>query len=92
MITTEEIKHLATLARIELSEGEVEKMTSDIDSILDYVGQVQKVSGEEKRETPVLRNVMREDKVTYTKGQYTEKILANVPSREGDYVKVKKIL
>jgi len=92
MITKEEIKHLADLARIEVSENEAEKMTSEIDSILGYVGQIQNISGEEIKEIPKLRNVMRDDVITNSPGQYKKEILENAPFTEGEYIKVKKIL
>jgi len=92
MITTEEVKHLADLARIELLPGEAEKMTSEIDSILGYVGQINSVTGDMERVLPSLRNVMRQDAPTNTSGEYTEKLLDNAPFREKNYLKVKKIL
>jgi aspartyl-tRNA(Asn)/glutamyl-tRNA(Gln) amidotransferase subunit C len=92
MITTQEIKHLADLARIEISDEEAEKMTKEVDSILEYVGQIKEVSGDSKQTVPELRNVMREDIVTNDPEQYTEAVLQNAPSREGNYLKVKKIL
>ena len=92
MITTEEVKHLADLARIEMLPGEAEKMTKEIDSILGYVGQINETTGDMTRAIPPLRNVMREDAPTNTPGDYTEKLLENAPAREGGYVKVKKIL
>ena len=98
MITTKEIEHLAKLARIELLAGEALNLTREVDSILGYVGQITGASGglpEQagiKKEMPILRNVMRDDAVTNTSGEYTEKLLNNAPSREGQYLKVKKIL
>ena len=92
MITTEEIKHLADLARIEMTEAEAEKMTKEVDAILDYVGQIKEVSGNSERVLPKHRNVMREDVVTNKTGEYTEAIMKNAPAREGKYFKVKKIL
>jgi aspartyl-tRNA(Asn)/glutamyl-tRNA(Gln) amidotransferase subunit C len=92
MITAEEIKHLADLARIEISSDEAEKMRGEMDAILDYVGQINATTGEVARVTPPLRNVMREDMPTNAPGEYTEKLLSNAPAREGNYVKVKKIL
>ncbi len=98
MITTTEIEHLAKLARIELVPGEAEKLTAEIDPVLEYVGQIQKVSATEREQgsaepsTANVRNVMREDVITNAEGQYTDKLLANAPSREGEFVKVKKIL
>lgn len=92
MITKEDIKRLADLARIEVSDSEAEGLTSQIDVILDYVGQIQGSTGDIKIETPKLRNVMRDDVVTNIDGEYTEKLLNNAPAREGKYLKVKKIL
>ena len=92
MIDREEVKHLAQLARIEISEDEVDSLTKEIDSILGYVGQVQNTTSDVEKVVPKLRNVMRDDVVTRSPGQYTKDILANAPSTEGDYIKVKKIL
>jgi aspartyl-tRNA(Asn)/glutamyl-tRNA(Gln) amidotransferase subunit C len=94
MINTSDIKNLASLARIELTEAEAENMTKDVDSILGYVGKINDaVSNDEvKKQTPLLRNVMRDDSVTHTPGEFTEDILNNAPDREGNYLKVKKIL
>lgn len=92
MITKEDIKNLANLARIEISSEEADKMTSEVDSILGYVGVIQNIKGDAQRIIPKLRNVMREDLPTTEPGEYTEKLLKNAPSREGNYLKVKKIL
>lgn len=91
-ITKEEVEHLAKLARIELLSNEVENFTYEIESILKYVGQIKEVSGDTEKANPKLRNVMREDVVTNNSGEYTEQILNNAPFREGNYLKVKKIL
>jgi aspartyl-tRNA(Asn)/glutamyl-tRNA(Gln) amidotransferase subunit C len=92
MISKEDIKKLANLARIEISETEAEKLTPEIDSILGYVGQIKDAVGDIKKEVPRLHNIMRDDIVTNTENQYTEKLLNNVPSKESGFVKVKKIL
>ena len=96
MISKEEVEHLAKLARIELWPSEAEDLTAEIGSILGYVGQIKEASGEinaeMEKKIPKLRNVMRDDIPTNTPGQYTEEILKNAPSRQGNYLKVKKIL
>ena len=92
MITSVDIEKLASLARIKISDEEKESMRTDIESILAYVGQVKDLSGTVKDESPALRNVMRDDVVTHTSGEFTESLLALAPSREGNYLKVKKIL
>jgi aspartyl-tRNA(Asn)/glutamyl-tRNA(Gln) amidotransferase subunit C len=92
MITTEDIKHLADLSRMEISDAEMEKLTAEIDAILGYVGQIINTTGDMTRTVPLLHNVMREDEPQNKSGEYMESILANVPAREGNYLKVKKIL
>lgn len=89
----EKVLNLAKLARIEIGEEEAEKLTHEFAAILDYVGEIKNaetipsvVQGE------TLNNVMREDNKSHEAGLYTEKILAQAPAREGDYMKVKKIL
>lgn len=89
----EEIKKLATLARIDMSEEEMKEIAHDFDSILAYVGQVQEVAGKITAEQVyTLTNVMRSDTVTNTPGEYTEKIIAEMPDTENGYLKVKKVL
>ena len=92
MITKQEVLHLANLARIKLLPNEAEDFAKEIDSILDYIGQIKEVSGDLKKEKPLLRNVMRDDIVEHKIGEFTEKILSNAPQRQGNYLKVKKIL
>ncbi len=92
MITTKDIQNLAQLARIEISENEAESLTGEIDSILAYVSQVQNISADSEKKDLVLKNVMREDVVTNATGEFAENLLSLAPQREGNYLKVKKIL
>lgn len=53
---------MAELARLKLSDAEVESLQKDISNILEYVGQVGAVSVQNAAgEKPALRNVMRDD-------------------------------
>jgi len=101
MITADDVGRLAHLARIEVPEGEIAKLAKDMDEILAYVGEVSKAAREDGLpslgggigvQVGHLKNVFREDVPTCEPGQYTEDILANAPAREGNYIKVKKIL
>jgi aspartyl-tRNA(Asn)/glutamyl-tRNA(Gln) amidotransferase subunit C len=92
MITSEDIKKLADLARIRISDVEAEGLTSEIDSILNYVGQIKGISGDEKDDLPLVRNVMRDDIVTHTPGEFTKDLFSSAPESEKGYLKVKKIL
>ena len=92
MVNKDEINGLANLARIEISDSEMEGLTKELDSILEYVGQIKNASVDDEQVVPVLKNVMREDVPTNKDNEYTEDILSNAPSREKRYLGVKKIL
>ncbi len=86
---------LATLARVRLSEDEAEHLSHEFEGILRYVGEVKSVAVTQAAPTPSdypVRNVMRDDTPRHEAGVHTEALLAAAPAREGNYVKVKKIL
>lgn len=94
MATAEEVKKLAGLARIEVSEEELPKFVKEFDAILAYVSQLEKLDlpkGAEL-ELPPLRNVMREDGEPHASGKYTEKLAEQFPAREGDALVVKQVI
>ena len=95
----ENIKKLANLARIEMTDEEMKGMAREFDPILAYVGQVQEAvklisgNGEDKNESDYkLKNVMREDTPTSEPDIYSEKIIKEMPESEKDFLKVKQIL
>ena len=94
MATTEDVKKLAALARIAVSDKELEKFTKEFDAILAYVGQLEELNlpSDAAREVPALRNVMREDGVPHEGGIYTEKIAEQFPLRDGNALSVKQII
>ena len=89
-----QIQHLGNLARIKLTDAEVKSLASEIGSILDYVSAIDEVvpGGSLKKQVGPVSNVFREDEVTNEPGSYTEALLEAMPEREGQYLKVKKIL
>ncbi|KKW35632.1 hypothetical protein A2852_01945 [Candidatus Adlerbacteria bacterium RIFCSPHIGHO2_01_FULL_54_23] len=105
MISREEIRNLAQLARLKLTEAEEENLQKDISSILDYVGQISAVSGQGSKQgetllsdskvSPcLLKNVMRED-VLYENTPISgkrEALLAALPKRYGDFAVVRKVI
>ncbi len=89
----EEIKKLAQMARIDMSEEEMAEIAGSFDAILAYVGQVQEVKGlVEVAANYPLENVMREDVVTNTPGEWTDKIVKQMPDSQDGFLKVKQIL
>jgi len=92
MISNDEVKRLASLARIELTEKETETFAKDMGAILTYVDAVKAVSGAEIEDKGInLKNVLRDDVVREDKS-YTEAILKNAPNKSGEYIAVKKII
>lgn len=96
MITTEDIQKLAELSRIKIAPEEQESLRAQIESILGYIDQIKKASkvstGAAAIEAGALHNVMREDGEPHLPSEFTEKILSTAPAREGNYLKVKKIM
>lgn len=93
MLTPEEVKKVAQLARIELREGEVEKFQKDLSSILDYVDELKSLDTEGLEivaSVTGLENVQRQDKAVVAENQ--DEIMNNAPERKDKYYKVKSIL
>lgn len=91
MVSIEDIRGLAQLARLKLTGAEEESLQKDISSILEYVGQVSAVSISGEKEKPLLRNVMREDAATEVLGA-REDLIKAFPTREGDFNVVRTII
>lgn len=92
MISKEEVEKLAKLARIELTEEEKTQFQGEIDAILGFVAKVKEAAEAAPRPQYASINVLREDVVVHKRGEFTEKLLNASPEREGDFVKVKRIL
>jgi aspartyl-tRNA(Asn)/glutamyl-tRNA(Gln) amidotransferase subunit C len=90
----EDILHLATLSRIQISDAEAESFRGEVASVLEYVSAVESItadSGITKKTGPVF-NVFRADEVKNKPDEYTEALLAEAPKRKGRHLQVKKIL
>lgn len=93
MLTLDEVKKIAVLARIELSPEELEKYRLDLSTVLDYVAVLQQVDTEgveEVSQVTGLVNVQREDVAVIS--DIVEDIKAGAPSLKDGYYKVKAIL
>jgi len=95
MISKEEVKKIANLARLELTEQEIEKMQRDLADILGYIDQLNQVnvSGVDmKNDSIILGECLREDMPLPQNLDTTENMIAQSPGREGNHIKVKEIL
>lgn len=93
MISKEDIKKLAVLARITVSDKEATDLASEAEGILGYVFDVGEVSAEGLGDAhTALTNAMREDIGAHEAGVYTEKILAQAPREKDNYIEVRKVI
>jgi len=92
-ITREEVKRVALLARLELSDEEENRLTVQLDKILQYM---EKLDGLDTAKVEPLAhavdvvNAFREDRVTNE--PHPEALLANAPDGEKTFLKVPKII
>ena len=92
-ITRDEVAHLATLARIDLSDAELDHLAPQLSVILESVASIQGVAGEDVPPTShalPLTNVFREDVVV--PGLTPEAALAGAPEVEQQRFSVPRIL
>ena len=92
-LTDDEVRNIAALARVAMTNDEVEQMRDQLSNILehfDVLNQVDTDSVEPTGHTVGLVSVMREDEVDESFPR--EDMLANVPRREDDFVRVKAVL
>ena len=88
-----QVRKVAKLSRLELTEAEVEEFTAQLSAILDYVEKMNELDTadvEPLAHCLPITNVFRADSVKESLG--TEKTLGNAPQRDGEFFKVPKIL
>ncbi len=92
MISQKEVKHIAELARIGLSEKEVDKYQKEISAILNWVEQLKEVNVtgvEPTAHIAGLQNITRIDKADDFESK--DKIIDLFPEKKERYDKVKSI-
>ncbi len=92
-ITAQTVQHLADLARIALSDDEIARLTSDLDSILHHIAKVSEVAGDDVPATshPIpINNVTRPDEVADV--LTLEQALSNAPDAADGMFRVSSIL
>lgn len=92
-INKDTVKYVANLARIELSEKELEHFTGQLDRILEYVNKLKSfdVNGLEPTSHVLdIKNVYREDEVKQS--MKVSEVMNNAPAKEEGLFKVQKII
>jgi len=87
-----DVRALAALARMDVSDEELAKLEKELPAILTFVETIQSVEVGEMQRAPSLRNVMREDENPHESGIYTEKLLAQAPAEKGGRIVVKQVV
>lgn len=93
-LTREDVLKLAHLARLDLTDEEVEEFSGELTAILEYVEQLQAVDVkglEPTHQVTGLTNVMREDEAR-DYGYKAEDLLENVPAVKNKQIKVKRMI
>jgi|SRR5205085_4057341 len=87
------VRHIARLARIAVSDAEVEALAPELNNILGWVEQLQEVdvSGVEPM-TAVIPNALRLRDDVVTDGGIREDVLANAPVAEHGFFAVPKVI
>jgi aspartyl-tRNA(Asn)/glutamyl-tRNA(Gln) amidotransferase subunit C len=90
-----DIKHIATLARLDLSEAELEKYGSQLSDVLNYIDLLQEVNTESiepSAQITGLENIYREDKVKEWNDEERLNALNEAPEIEDGQLKVRRVL
>jgi len=91
-MTDADIKNLAHLARIGITDQEVQTFKSEIGPILDYVAQINAVSVDSVSDEAILKNNFRPDGVVSADRDTLNIIEGNAPEMQDGFYKVPKIL
>jgi len=93
MIKKEEVEHIAKLARLELTEKEIERLQKDMSAILDYFDLLKKAPRlEVKTKFPKTIFDQREDEAVQADADTVEALVDAAPEKDDGYIKVKSIL
>jgi aspartyl-tRNA(Asn)/glutamyl-tRNA(Gln) amidotransferase subunit C len=91
-LTTQEVEHVARLARLRLSPEEIEKMRAQLSNILDHIDMLKEVDVTDVPPTAKvteLLNILRADEVRPSLPR--EDVLANAPDQQDGMFRVKAI-
>lgn len=92
-LTSDEVRHVALLARVGLTPEEVELYRSQLDNVLNQFQSLQELDTVDVPPTSQsipLETVLREDEPRQSLPK--EEVMANAPRREGDFFRVRAVL
>jgi aspartyl-tRNA(Asn)/glutamyl-tRNA(Gln) amidotransferase subunit C len=92
-ISKDDVKYIANLARVGLTDAEVGHFQAQLEGILDYIDKLKKLDCSGVKPTAHaadIKNVYRPDMVKPSLPP--EKILKDAPARAGNFFKVPKVI
>lgn len=90
-----DVKHVAKLANLALSDSQIKKFEKQLSSVLDHINKLQQVNTEKVEETSQitgLENVVREDVASLERILSQEEVLSGTKSSQNGFFKVKGVL
>jgi aspartyl-tRNA(Asn)/glutamyl-tRNA(Gln) amidotransferase subunit C len=92
-VTSQQVRHIAKLARIGMSDAEIEALVPELNNILDWVEQLGEVNteGVEPLATVIDQKLRLRDDVV-TDGNIRDEVLANAPEAQHGFFAVPKVI
>jgi aspartyl-tRNA(Asn)/glutamyl-tRNA(Gln) amidotransferase subunit C len=92
-VTEKEVRHVAKLARLALSDAEIDRMVPELNNILGWVEQLGEVDTEGVEPlTAVIANELRLRDDVVTDGECRDAVLANAPDSQHGFFAVPKVI
>ena len=100
MISKEQVKHIAKLARLSLSEAEILKFQKELSSILDYVDQLKELKSDKTRSNyqpfehelgKSFSFLLRKDEPLAQSEETRKKLLNLMPQKRGRHIKTRSV-
>lgn len=92
-VSPEQVRHIAKLARIAMSDGEIERLAPELNNILGWVEQLAEVNTDGIEPlTAVIDQKLRLRDDVVNEGNIREEILANAPEAQHGFFAVPKVI
>ena len=92
-VSKEDVKHIANLSKLNLTDEELDKYTTDLSNIVDFANELSNINVDGVKPTAHIldiKNVFRKDEVDASYDR--EEILKNAPSRDAGCISVPKVV
>jgi aspartyl-tRNA(Asn)/glutamyl-tRNA(Gln) amidotransferase subunit C len=92
-VSTDQVRHIAKLARIAMSDEEIERLAPELNNILGWVEQLGEVNTDGVEPlTAVIDQKLRLRDDVVTEGEIRDEILANAPEAQHGFFAVPKVI